>query len=130
MSTQANRAFIQTYWNTLSGQEKPRALLEQYIANEALIQHILMAEAAFPCYEVFADDVIAERDMVVVNGRVRGTHQGEFMGIPPTGRTFSQSFLVMFCIAVDENGNRKIVDQWIGSDSLDVMQQLGVMPPF
>lgn len=123
MSTAANKEFIQSYWNALSGKRKTRALIEQYVDNEELIQHIEMAEAAFPCYEVFADEVMAERDLVTVRARVSGTHGGEFMGIPPTNKTFSQSFLVMFRIR-----DSKIVEQWLGSDSLDLLQQLGVLP--
>ena len=45
-----------------------------------------MMRTAFPDLELVAEDTIAEADKVVCRFTLRGTHRGEFMGLPPTGR--------------------------------------------
>jgi predicted ester cyclase len=54
---------------------------------------------------------------------LRGTHQGEFMGIPPTGRqvTFTG-------IHISRVAGGKIAEEWGQFDALGMMQQLGVIP--
>jgi len=128
MSIAENKAFIQQYLGALSGQAKPPALLDRYIANtdEALRQHIAGAEAAFPCYEFIAEDLIAEDDKVVVRFRVQATHQGDFMGIPATGRQVNVPGIIIYRIAQDPSNTTKIVEHWMQIDSMALMQQLGV----
>jgi predicted ester cyclase len=46
----------------------------------------LRRNAAFPDWKVTVDDIIAEGDKVVARATGQGTHLGEYMGIPPTGR--------------------------------------------
>ena len=53
----------------------------------------------------------------------RGTHRGDLMGIPPTGKQVTLSAMNIFRVA-----NGKFVEQWVNSDDLDLMQQLGVIP--
>ncbi len=57
---------------------------------EGLKRHTSMLRAAFPDLHQSIEDVIAEGDKVVVRTTCTGTHVGEFMGIPPTGRQFTQ----------------------------------------
>ena len=45
------------------------------------------------------------------------------MGIPPTGKQVTLSAMNIFRVA-----NGKFVEQWVNSDDLDLMQQLGVIP--
>lgn len=123
MSTAESRAFIQRYQEAISGKEKPPALVNQYVADEALRQHIAGAEAAFPCYEIIADDLIAEGEKVVVRFTIRATHQGDFMGIPATGRPVNVPGIIIYRVADD-----KIVEYWMHFDALAMMQQLGVQP--
>ena len=52
-----------------------------------------MFMAAFPDIQFVADEMIAERDKVSVRGTVSGTHKGEFMGIPPTNKSFEVQFM-------------------------------------
>lgn len=123
MSTAENRAFIRRYQEAISGKEKPPALVNQYVADEALRQHIAGTEATFPCYEIIAEDLIAEGDKVVVRFTVRATHQGDFMGIPATGRQVNVPGIIIYRIA-----DQKIVGYWMHSDVLALMQQIGVQP--
>jgi steroid delta-isomerase-like uncharacterized protein len=69
------------------------------------------------------DDLIAEGDKVA--GRITGfgTHSGEFMGIPATGKKVQVAGIAIWRI---ENG--RIVEHWSQVDSLGLMQQLGAMP--
>jgi predicted ester cyclase len=59
---------------------------------------------------------------VLVRFTFRGTHHGDFMGIPPTGRTVAVPGLIVYRIA-----NGKIAEHWIQMDNMALMQQLGVM---
>ena len=69
-------------------------------------------------------DMIAEGDKVVHRLVGEFTHQGEFMGIPPTGKHISWS-----CIDIWRIADGKFVEHWIEADMMSVMQQLGVLPP-
>jgi steroid delta-isomerase-like uncharacterized protein len=80
--------------------------------------------AAFPDIHFDAEDVIAEGDMVVQRLTSRGTHQGEFMGIPPTGQQLKVAAIEIFRLV-----DGKIVEQWVEADYLGLLQQLGVIPP-
>ena len=125
MSTTENKALIQQYLAALSGKAKPPALVKQYVADadETLRQHIAGAEAAFPHYEMITEDLIAEGDKVVVRFTLRATHQGNFMGIPATGRQVDVPGIIIYRIAAD-----KIVEHWMQFDAMTMMQQLGVQP--
>ena len=68
-------------------------------------------------------DLIAERDRVVARVTGTGTHTGELMGIPPTGKRLEMTGIVIYRI---EGG--KIVERWAQHNVLGLMQQLGVIP--
>jgi predicted ester cyclase len=76
---------------------------------------------AFPDLHVTVEDVIAEGDKVVVRNTVAGTHQGEYMGRPPTGVSvmYNEIFIVRFA------GGR-IAEIWGVADVFSQMRQLGV----
>ncbi len=69
------------------------------------------------------EDLIAEGDKVVKRWTVRGTHQGELMGIPPTGKPVTRAGVTIYRL---EGG--QIVEGWWTYDSLGLLQQLGVIP--
>src|SRR3972149_574102 len=56
---------------------------------EGVKQLTIMFRSAFPDFKATIDDMIAEGDKVVVRISWRGSHKGEFMGIPPTGKSVS-----------------------------------------
>ena len=79
--------------------------------------------SAFPDFNAEIEDLIAEGDRVVVRMKWTGTHEGEFMGIPPTGRIIS---IEVIDIVRFEGG--KFVEHWGIMDNMGMMQQLGVVP--
>ncbi len=82
-----------------------------------------MFRAAFPDMQVTIEDMVAEGDKVAVRGAIRGTHQGELLGIPPTGK---QVTVPLIDINRIEAG--KLAERWGQADMLGLMQQLGVIP--
>jgi predicted ester cyclase len=79
--------------------------------------------AAFPDFAATILDQIAEGDLVVTRKVFRGTHQGELMGVPPTGRAVTIDVIDIVRL---EHG--RIVEHWNVVDRLGLMQQLGVLP--
>lgn len=80
--------------------------------------------AAFPDLEITIDELIAEGDTVALRSTHRGTHEGKFMDIEPTGKQFKIENMVF---ARFEDG--KVVERWIQADILGLMQQLGAVDP-
>jgi predicted ester cyclase len=84
---------------------------------------------AIPLYKAFPDinftieDIVAEGDKVVARFTWRGTHNGEWLGVPPTGKKVSQTVISIYRIA-----GRKILEGWAVGDMLGLMQQLGALP--
>lgn len=79
--------------------------------------------AAFPDMEVRIEDLFAEGDKLVMRWSVRGTHNGDMMGIPPTGKQISVGG-----IAIDRFENGQSVEHWEVFDQVGLMQQLGAIP--
>jgi len=85
---------------------------------EPVKQLLSMVLTAFPDQHYTFEDVFGEGDRVVVRYTSRGTHQGDLMGIPPTGKQVTVTGIDIMRIA-----NGKILEEWINND---LMQQLGV----
>jgi predicted ester cyclase len=81
-----------------------------------------IARTAFPDFRNPLDLVLADGAFAVSYGRSTGTHRGEYMGIPPTGRSFD---VPTFGILRFANG--QAVERWGLSDNLAMLQQLGLM---
>ena len=79
--------------------------------------------SAFPDIHLTIDDMVAERDKVVLRYTATGTNKGAFMGIPPTNKK-----LTVWGINIARIAGGKIVEEWERYDSLGMMQQLGVVP--
>ncbi len=77
----------------------------------------------FPDGRLEIEDQLADGDVVVTRVVFRGTHQGELMGMPPTGRAIEYR-----AITIDRIENGKIVEGWHQIDQLGMMRQLGVLP--
>ena len=85
-----------------------------------LKQGVALLRKAFPDFTVAEDDVISEGDKVVARCTISGTHQGDFMGVPPSGRSFRSREIM---IARFREG--RIVELWSVVDELSQRRQLG-----
>ena len=86
-------------------------------------QLVTVYRNAFPDVHFTIDDQIAEGDKVVTRWSAHGTHQGELVGIPATGKSSTVTG-----ISVDRLVNGKIAESWGIFDQFGMMQQLGVIP--
>ena len=82
-----------------------------------------MFRGAFPDSYFTVEDMIAEGDKVATRKTFHGTHEGEFMGIPPSGRSVAMGLIDV--VRIDDG---RVVEHWSVGDSLGLMQQLGVIP--
>jgi steroid delta-isomerase-like uncharacterized protein len=85
---------------------------------------VMMFRTGFPDWVETVDDIIAEGDRVVIRVTGRGTHDGEFQGVPPTGKSVTATG-----IGIGRIANEQIAEAWAAYDALGLMQQLGVVPP-
>ena len=90
---------------------------------EGVREFIAAVTAAFPDGLATIDDLIAEGDRLMLRVTSRGTHQGEFLGVPATGRTVSTWVMV-----ISHMVGGKVTDEWQLVDGLGLMQQLGARP--
>jgi predicted ester cyclase len=85
-------------------------------------QRIIDFQAAFTDLHFTVEDVVAEGDRVVFRATMRGTHQGSFRDIAPTGR--SVAVAVLDIVRVEDGA---FAQQWGGPDLFDLLQQLGAV---
>jgi steroid delta-isomerase-like uncharacterized protein len=93
------------------------------IGLEGIKAAVTMFKNAFPDAQVKIAFQLTEGDKVVSRYTWSGTHQGEYYGIPATGKQVNWTSTVTFRIA-----DGKIREAWLNSDRLGLMQQLGVVP--
>jgi predicted ester cyclase len=90
---------------------------------EGVVSLVKTWRNAFPDGQMTIDDLIAEDDLVIARLTWRGTHQGDFYGIAPTGKE-----VTVTSIGLDRIVGGKIVEGWGELDMLGMMQQMGAMP--
>ena len=136
MSTEDNKALVRRTYDVIN-KRNLKAIDElvdpNYVGHipafppvqgiEGLQQVFSTYLTAFPDMTGTIEDLIAEGDKVAARLTFRGTHTGPMMGIPPTGKQVTLSAMNIFRVA-----NGKFVEQWVNSDDLGLMQQLGVIP--
>ena len=117
--TAENKAIIQNALEEIWNQGNLDAADEYFTADyvyhavpeihgaEGIKQHVAALRASFPDFHLSLDDMIAEGDKVVSRWTGGGTHTGEFMGIPPSGRQIKITGIIISRIA-----NCKIVEEW------------------
>jgi steroid delta-isomerase-like uncharacterized protein len=135
MSTEQNKATVRRFheevWNKGNAKAVDEFVAANYLLHMPLPDQsiaglkffVSMIHQAFPDWHETVEDVIAEGDKVVLRGVIRGTQQGEYMGIPASGKS-----IVMKAIHIFRLENGKIAEDWGEADSLGMMQQLGVIP--
>ena len=89
-----------------------------------MYKHVcLLYLAAFPDLRITTDDIIAEGDKVVARWTVTGTHQGELMGIPASGKQISFTGMTVHRFV-----DGKIAENWWSYDAMGMMQQITAPP--
>ena len=99
------------------------ALPEPLVGIDATKASIAAYRDAFPDLKLTVEEQIAEGDLVVTRWTARGTHQGELMGMAPTGKEATVTG-----ITIDRLENGRIAESRTNWDSLGLMQQLGAVP--
>lgn len=106
---------------------------ENYVEREAipgfesnrdgLKQFFKMMRTAFPDLNTKIGFMVAENEKIVVYVTMTGTHKGEYMGIPATGKKFDIKVIDIIRVV-----NGKMMEHWGVGDYMTMMQQLGVIP--
>ncbi len=126
MSAEENKAVVrreqEELWNYTGNLDAAEELFAPEQA-EAAKQEAADFRRGFPDVVSTIEDLIAEGDKVVARWRSRATHQGEYMGIPPTGKEVDFRGISIYRI---EGG--KIAQSWSVVDQLGLMRQLGAIP--
>jgi len=133
MCTEDNKALARRGYNALN--ERNWAALKELVIPDVVLhnasmtiqgfeaykQYISMHFTAFPDLRFTIEEMVAEGDTVVVRQTACGTHRGELMGIPPTGKHVSTMGINIIRFA-----NGKGVEEWFLGDALGLLQQFGV----
>jgi steroid delta-isomerase-like uncharacterized protein len=91
---------------------------------EGVKEFFRMYIAAFPNLRFDVEDILASGDKVVARVRVTGTHEGEFMGMPATGKGVDVQAIDIVRFGDDGLAH----EHWGVFDAMAMMQQLGVVP--
>jgi len=92
------------------------------LASEPLRDRVEAFRSAFADLRVRVVRMVAQDELVAVHVVATGTQTGAFQGAAPTGRSWSSS-----CTAIYEVRDGRIVDFWLNWDTLDIVEQLGVV---
>lgn len=137
MSSAENRRLLERFYEEVMGRGN-LAFIDEYCSpdyvdhdddlpapgREGLKQHVEMIRRGFPDTQVTVEDMVADGDRIAARTTARGTHTGEFMGVPPTGRPITISGM-----DITRFSEGKIVEHWGLVDTMALMQQLGLAAP-
>ena len=138
MSIEENKAKVRRVWEEVMNKGNLAVADELMPANyifhgpggidakgpEGFKQYVTIYRTAFPDLHCTIEDMVAEEEKVVSRFTLRGTHLGDMMGIPPTGKKAEIVGIVMSRLA---GGNE--IEAWRSYDTLAMYQQLGISPP-
>jgi steroid delta-isomerase-like uncharacterized protein len=96
---------------------------DRIVGPKGVKQAVTTLRHAFPDVRLIVEDLIAEGDRIVIRWTAHGTHEGEYEGIPATGKQATVTGIYIERIA-----NGKFVEGWENLDALGLMVQLGVVP--
>ena len=137
MSTETNKAIIlrmvQQVWNEGRIDLVEEFFEEDYVefivgqpprtGYELVRQAVELVRNTYPDFVLSIDEQVAEGDSIAARWTLTGTHEGEFYGIPPTGKQIKQSGATFYRLS-----NGRIAEVWFLADMMGLMQQLGVIP--
>ena len=116
-------AQVERYFASELVRHGPQSLEGDVLGRDGFKQLVGMYRTAFPDLQVPFDDQVAEGDLVVTRWTARGTHQGELVGVAPTGRPISVAGVI-----IDRFSGGQIAEEWASYDSLGLLQQVGAAP--
>ncbi len=129
----AVRRFFDEVWNKGNLGETEAFLGPNFVSHNTLDVRILGPRgygkavteyrSAFPDLRTTLEDVLVDGDRVAVRGTDRGTHRGEFLGIPASGREVTTTWIEIFRM---EDG--KAAEGWLESDFTALRRQLAAQP--
>ena len=135
MSTVDSKTLVQRFFDEVINQRN-LAALGQFVSPNA-VNHTVPAGlpqdpsqflglhlGAFPDMKATVEDLLVDGDKVIARVSYRGTHQGAFMGIPPTGKPIAVMGINIFRIA-----NGQLVEHWGLADRISALRQMGIVPP-
>jgi predicted ester cyclase len=126
MSIEENKALVRRaqgeLWNHTGNLDAAAELFAPDRVEDAK-QEAANVRGGFPDLESTIEDLIGERDKVVAHWRAHATHQGGYMGIPPTRNRVDFRGISIYRI---EGG--QIAESWGVSDDLSLMRQIGAIP--
>jgi predicted ester cyclase len=91
-----------------------RSTPDQLPGREGVKDYISMVRTGFPDIFITIEDLIAEGDKVVVRTTWRGTHQGEYEGMKPTGKCITRTMIQIFRIV-----NGRLYEEWVEGEGLE-----------
>jgi steroid delta-isomerase-like uncharacterized protein len=136
MGTKENRELVRRFWEV--AEKGDYDAFGDYVTEDSVdhtpmpgqppglegVKYIFkMLKTAFPDFSEEIADMVAEDDKVVVRSISRGTHQGELMGMPPTGKKVQVDEIHIVRIK-----DGKMTEHWGLFDQAGMMTQLGMMP--
>lgn len=117
MPAQENKGIIRDYFEAFNRDWE--GATQRYVSDAELEEHIRFFQEALPGYQLEAHDVLADGDRVAVRGTVHGVHQGELLGVAPTGRKVAFPLFIIYRLA-----DGLIVEHWMLADQAGLMQQI------
>ncbi len=137
MTADQNKAVVRRYYDEVLNGQRVAVLdeiaAEDYVENDPFpgmgngreqlkLRAGALISAFSPCtFKI--EDIVAEGDRVAVRWRSRGTQSGEFMGIPPTNRSYEIAGIDFHRLAAG-----RLAEHWHVVDQLSQLQQLGLLP--
>jgi steroid delta-isomerase-like uncharacterized protein len=91
---------------------------------DGMLEYFGLLLSAFPDMRMDVEDLMADGDKTVARVRATATHDGEFMGVPPTGKQVAIQLIDIMRF----DGDGLVCEHWGVADMLSLMQQLGVVP--
>ncbi len=136
--SEENKAILRRFVEEIINQKKLE-VFDELVAPNVVAHHVppgvppdhqgwksmvSMVLTAFPDMQATIEEMVAEGDKVAIRANLQGTHKGELMGIPATGKR-----VTFVATMIDRLSGGQVVEHWEEIDMLGLMQQLGVGPP-
>jgi predicted ester cyclase len=118
-TTKTNKELIIRLVNELNGIRKERSHIEQFVADEVLVQHFLFFDKLFPGNELLIDEITAESNRVILRARMRGRQdQPTDTTLPAPGQI---EYPMVFGFEIER---KKVIHHWLIADQMKLLNQL------